>query len=121
MAPSTSGRRPRRSRPSGESPPATPGSGATLAEPGFALRPRRSETRPTNAPTARKERGAFYRMTHPQFIGNVVGELRRVVWPSRQETQSLTIVVIVVAVAVGAVLGVVDWAFNRILENVLLP
>ena len=121
MAPSTSGRRPRRSRPASDSPPANPGSGATLAEPGFALRPRRSATRPASAPTARKERGLLYRMTHPSFVGGIISELRRVVWPSRQETQSLTIVVIVVAVAVGAVLGVVDWAFNRILENVLLP
>ena len=37
-----------------------------------------------------------------------------------QQTRNLTMVVIVVSVIVGVVLGVVDFGFNRILENVLL-
>ena len=55
------------------------------------------------------------------LIADIISELRKVVWPTRAETANLTLVVIVVAVAVGILLGVVDWGFSRILENVLLP
>ncbi len=85
------------------------------------MRPRRSTPRPADAPTRGREHGRIYRWTHPRILIEIITELRRVVWPGPQETRSLTTVVIIVAVAVGAVLGSVDWIFNRLLENVLLP
>ena len=68
-----------------------------------------------------RQRGRLYRWTHPRFLLDIASELRKVVWPSRHETRNLTTVVLVVAIAVGAILGAVDWVFNRLLENVLLP
>ena len=56
-----------------------------------------------------------------EFARQVRTETSKVVWPTRAETANLTLVVIVVAVAVGILLGVVDFGFSRILENVLLP
>ena len=51
-----------------------------------------------------------------RFIGETVSELRRVTWPTRQETMRLTIMVITVAAAMGVILGIVDLAFARIMD-----
>ena len=54
-----------------------------------------------------------------RMIGEVIGELRRVTWPSREETVRLTIIVIAVSVAIGAFLGLVDIGFSRIMTLAL--
>ncbi len=91
------------------------------AQPGVALRPRRSTPRPSESATRGRERSRFYRWTHPRFAIDIIDELRKVVWPSRTETRNLTTVVVIVATAVAIILGTVDWAFNRVMENILLP
>jgi preprotein translocase subunit SecE len=53
------------------------------------------------------------------MVGEVVGELRRVTWPSREETLRLSLMVISVAVAVGAFLGLVDLGFARVMAILL--
>ncbi len=57
------------------------------------------------APRARKVR--------LKFFGEVISELRKAVWPTRQEATRLTIMVIVVAVAMGLFLGAVDYGFTQ--------
>ncbi len=52
-------------------------------------------------------------------IGEVVGELRRVTWPTREETLRLSIMVVAVAVAMGIFLGLVDLIFAEIMGIVL--
>lgn len=52
---------------------------------------------------------------HPrasEFSNEVVTELRKVSWPSRKETQSQTIVVIITTVIIALILGLFDfiWA-----------
>ncbi len=54
-----------------------------------------------------------------RMIGEVVGELRRVTWPTKEETLRLSIMVIAVAAAVGAFLGLVDLGFARIMGILL--
>ncbi|MDA0989111.1 MAG: preprotein translocase subunit SecE [Chloroflexi bacterium] len=54
-----------------------------------------------------------------QFFGEVVSELKKVTWPSRQETVRLTLLVIAVSVAIGIVLGVLDLLFARLLDIVV--
>ncbi len=90
-------------------------------DPTVTARPRRSTPRPVEQLGQGRQRGLLYRFTHPRYVIDIIDELRKVVWPSKDETRSLTTVVIIVAVAVGALLGTVDWVFNRVLENVLLP
>ena len=55
-----------------------------------------------------------------RFFGEVIGELRRVSWPSANETLRLTLMVIAVSVVIGVVLGLSDlvygWAFGFILD-----
>jgi preprotein translocase subunit SecE len=49
-----------------------------------------------------------------QFFRETVGELKRVVWPTREQNTRLTILVIVISLAVGVLLGAVDLAFGRL-------
>ena len=50
---------------------------------------------------------------------DIIGELRRVTWPSREETMRLSIMVIAVAAAIGAFLGVIDIGFGRLFSVIL--
>ena len=61
--------------------------------------------------------GAFWR---PRFVIDIISELRKVVWPTREETVYLTIVVVVVTLILGAVLGAIDIAFGWLIERTLL-
>ena len=49
-----------------------------------------------------------------KFFGEIVAELRKAVWPTRQEAVRLTIMVIVVAASVGLFLGSVDYGFTQL-------
>ena len=74
------------------------------------------------SPRAREERsrlGAVARW-RPQYVMEIITELRKVVWPTRQDTVHLTIVVIVVSVIIGAMLGGIDIGFGWIIDNTLL-
>jgi preprotein translocase subunit SecE len=53
------------------------------------------------------------------FIGEVTSELKKVVWPTRQEAIHLTTIVIVVSIAVGIILGIVDFVFSRLMQLLL--
>ena len=48
------------------------------------------------------------------FFGDVVSELRKVTWPSRQEATRLTMLVIALAAVMGVFLGAFDWLFARV-------
>ncbi len=53
------------------------------------------------------------------FLQETVSELRKAVWPSKQETGRLTVIVIVLAVAVGIFLGGLDRFFDFSFVNVI--
>ena len=52
-------------------------------------------------------------------ITEIVSELRRVTWPSYEETFRLSVMVIAVAAAVGAFLGLVDLGFSGLFDVIL--
>ena len=54
------------------------------------------------------------------FIGDIVGELRKVTWPSRRDTVRLTIMAIIVCAAVGLFLGALDYGFSELVAKLLL-
>lgn len=56
-----------------------------------------------------------------QFIQDTYNELKKVVWPTRQTTTNLTIVVITVSLVVGILLGGVDWLFTELVRLFLVP
>lgn len=49
-----------------------------------------------------------------QIFRETVSELRKVVWPTREQTTRLTILVIVISAFVGVLLGAVDMGFGRL-------
>ena len=55
-----------------------------------------------------------------RYIGDVLSEMRKVAWPSRDETRNLTIVVIGLSVALGMLLGGIDFLLSS-LYNVINP
>jgi preprotein translocase subunit SecE len=55
----------------------------------------------------------------PNWISEIWSELRKVTWPTRDETAYLTMVVIIVAVVVGIALGVIDVFFNELVDRLL--
>lgn len=54
------------------------------------------------------------------FVGETRQELKKVQWPTRQETVRSTIVILAVSVAVAIVTGAADYALTWVVENVLL-
>ena len=54
-----------------------------------------------------------------RFFGDIVGELRRVTWPTMNETMRLTMLVLAVAAFLGVLLGIADLVFGRLFEIIL--
>ena len=55
------------------------------------------------------------------FIGGLVGELRKVTWPTRQEAIRLTVMVLIVCVTIAIFLGAVDYGFGHLVTDIFLP
>ena len=51
--------------------------------------------------------------TPASFLRETRDELKKVVWPTRQETIRLTLVVIVISLFVGLFLGTLDFIFTK--------
>jgi preprotein translocase subunit SecE len=49
-----------------------------------------------------------------RFFADVVTELRKAHWPTRQEALRLSILVLAVCVVVGLILGALDLGFTRL-------
>ena len=55
-----------------------------------------------------------------KFISEIIAELKKVVWPPREQIIYLTIVVVIVTIILGAVLGSLDWGFTHLIHDVIL-
>ncbi len=71
-------------------------------------------------PAPRREGRSSILPSLPRFLTDIINELRKVVWPSRQDTVHLTVVVLFVALLVGAALGGIDIGFGWLIDNSLL-
>ena len=76
----------------------------------------RRQTRGAKPPVQHKRRS----LASPGWLDDIWSELKKVTWPTREETAYLTMVVIIVALAVGALLGGVDIFFNWLIDQLLL-
>jgi len=54
-----------------------------------------------------------------RWYRETMGELRKVSWPTRQEAQRLTWIVVAVMVVMSVVLGVLDYVFSTLVTLVL--
>ena len=55
-----------------------------------------------------------------RFIGDIIGELKKVTWPTRDEALRLTFMVLVVCAVVGVILALLDYGFGRLVQDVFL-
>ena len=53
-----------------------------------------------------------------RYIGEIINELRKVVWLSRREVAYLTVLVLIVAIVAGIVLGAFDYGFTGLVDKV---
>ena len=93
-----------------------------------ARRVRDNPPRPAAAPVAtgiarpepRKSRNpfGFLKKLEPRFVADIIAELRKVTWPTWSETRYLTIVVAIVAIAMGIFLGALDLGFGWVIERI---
>ena len=65
--------------------------------------------------TAKRSRSRF------RFISETIAELKKVTWLKwPQEVLYLTALVLIVAATVGVVLGIVDYGFTRLVNDIFL-
>ena len=86
------------------------------AQSGRTRNPAATAAQPSHVDQTRS-RGSFFK---PAWITDIVSELRKVTWPSRQEVGYLTTVVIIVSLIVGAILGTADLGFGWFIEQTIL-
>jgi len=53
------------------------------------------------------------------FLSEVRDELKKVVWPTRQEIIRLTVVVIAISLLVGIFLGGLDFIFTKLISIII--
>jgi len=68
----------------------------------------------TRPPVSQPKKSRF------RLIGETFGELKKVVWPTRQEAIRLTIIVMAVCIVAGLVLGAIDYGFTELVTNLFL-
>jgi len=54
------------------------------------------------------------------FLREVVAELRKAHWPTRQEALRLSLLVLIVCAVVGGILGALDYGFYRLFADLIL-
>lgn len=54
-----------------------------------------------------------------RFWRETIAELRKVVWPTRDQAINLTIIVVVTVVAMSAFLGVIDFFLTQLVRLIL--
>ena len=68
--------------------------------------------------TQRSERGL--RRFVPRFGLDIYNELAKVVWPSRDDTLYMAVVVVIVTLIFGAILGGIDFFFAYVIDKSIL-
>ncbi|NCS99246.1 preprotein translocase subunit SecE [Candidatus Parcubacteria bacterium] len=53
------------------------------------------------------------------YIKDTKGEMKHVSWPTKKQTMTYTILIIVVSIAVAAYLGLFDEIFSNIINRLL--
>ena len=85
---------------------ASAGSQAASPKPGraAAVAEKKSEPKPEKKPE--KKPGVFRRLCN--YLGDVRSEMRRVVWPSKEELKSYSVAIVAMLIVFGVVIWLVD-------------
>lgn len=54
-----------------------------------------------------------------KYFKETRAELRKVVWPTREETKNLTLIVVAVTVVMAIFLGALDYAFQEVAKGII--
>jgi preprotein translocase subunit SecE len=54
------------------------------------------------------------------YIGEIINELKKVVWLTRREIAYLTGLVLLVTITAGVVLGALDFGFSELVQKVFI-
>ena len=60
----------------------------------------------------------FYVMNVINFVKEVKSEFNNIVWPTRQETMRLSIIVVFVSVIIGVFVGALDFGFTNAITRI---
>jgi preprotein translocase subunit SecE len=74
---------------------------------------KRKSTSPRPSPKAAGVAAKKQRTKPRQFIKEVIAELQKVAWPTRQEVASYSLVVLVSSVVIAAIIFGMDYVFTR--------
>ena len=88
--------------------------------PGGAQKPPKRQQSVAAQETEKRKRGVERIPLIGRGLSDIVSELRKGTWPTREETVRLGVAVIIVSVAIGLALGGIDLAFNWLVDNTLL-
>jgi len=55
-----------------------------------------------------------------RFIGEIIAELKKVVWLTRREAAYLTVLVLIVSLTMGLILGAIDFGFTSLVSKLFL-
>ncbi len=55
-----------------------------------------------------------------EFFRETISELRKAVWPTREETARLTVYVIILSTFIGAILAGLDYGFSQTFSRLIL-
>ena len=78
-----------------------------------------SRTGPARPAPQRETRGGLLGW-RPRWAMDIISELKKVTWPTREDTMHLTVVVVIVTILIGAVLGAIDIGFGWLIDQTLL-
>ena len=63
-------------------------------------------------------RGSGRNVRPVQFMRDIVGELQKATWPTRDEAIRLTGIVLAISAAIGAFLSLLDFSFSQLLSAI---
>ena len=69
----------------------------------------------THSTTTAKRIGSRFK-----FIGEIIAELKKVVWLTRRQVVYLTVLVLIISIIAGLILGAVDYGFTRLINELFL-
>ena len=69
----------------------------------------------TSSSTARRSGIKLFK-----YVGEIINELKKVVWLTRREAAYLTVLVLVVSIVAGIFLGGLDYGFSGLLDKIFL-
>jgi preprotein translocase subunit SecE len=65
-------------------------------------------------------RGVTTKRSRFRFIGDIIAELKKVVWLTKREAAYLTFLVLLVTISMGLILGAFDYGFTRLVDKFFL-